>query len=299
MTWLYLGILSGLLLGVYDLLKKQSVNGNAVLPVLLFSNLASAIVWLPLVCISYFEPSLIPHSELLVSELSYQEHGLLFLKSAIVGTSWLFTYFAVKHLPISIAASVRSTGPVFTILGALLLYQESPNTQQWLGIALTLVFFIALSRVGRREGIHFENNRWIWLVIIGTGLSACSGLYDKYLLGVIGFSPATVQCWFSIYLFLFLLLPAIGWFRGWWTHSTFHWRWSIPAIGISLLAADFVYFKAMADPEAMVSIISCLRRGAVLVTFFLGTLLFKEKLFLKKLPCVLGILLGIVIILLG
>lgn len=299
MTWLYLGILSGLLLGIYDLLKKQSVNGNAVLPVLLFSNLAAAVVWLPLVLISYTQPDSIPHPELLVTELSLVEHGLLFLKATIVGSSWLFAYFAVKHLPISIAGSVRSIGPVFTILGALLLYQESPNSQQWLGIVVTLAFFIALSQVGRREGIHFENNRWIWLIVIGTVLSACSGLYDKYLLGVYGFSAATVQAWFSIYLFLFMVIPAWGWLRGWWPHSQFHWRWSIPAIGLSLLAADFVYFKAMGDPDVMVSIISCLRRGAVLVTFFLGTLLFKEKQFLRKLPCVLGILVGIVVILLG
>ena len=299
MTWLYLAILSGLLLGVYDLLKKQSVNGNAVLPVLLFSNLASALVWIPLVLTSHFQASWLPHPELMVYALTTMEHGLLFLKSAIVGSSWLFAYFAVKHLPISIAGSVRSTGPVFTILGALLLYQEAPNSQQWIGIAVTLVFFIALSRVGKREGIHFRNDRWIWLIVVGTLLSACSGLYDKYLLGVYGFSPATVQAWFSIYLFVFMLIPMLGWMRGWWPHSVFHWRWTIPAIGIALLVADFFYFKAMADPDAMVSIISCLRRGAVLVTFFAGTLLFKEKHFLRKFPCVLGILTGIVTILAG
>ena len=184
------------------------------MPVLLFSNLASALVWIPLVLTSHFQASWLPHPELMVYALTPMEHGLLFLKSAIVGSSWLFAYFAVKHLPISIAGSVRSTGPVFTILGALLLYQESPNSQQWIGIAVTLVFFIALSRVGKREGIHFRNDRWIWLIVVGTLLSACSGLYDKYLLGVYGFSPATVQAWFSIYLFVFMLIPMLGWMRG-------------------------------------------------------------------------------------
>jgi bacterial/archaeal transporter family protein len=295
-TWLYLGILSGLLLGVYDLLKKQSVNGNAVLPVLLFSNLASAVVWVPLVLLSHYQKDWLPHSELLVSELSLREHGLLFLKASIVGSSWLFAYFAVKHLPISIAGSVRSTGPVFTIFGALVIYHESPSHQQWMGILITLAFFIALSRVGKREGIHFENNRWIWFIILGTALSACSGLYDKYLLGIYGLSPATVQAWFSIYLFVFMLIPALGWLRGWWPHSQFHWRWSIPLIGLTLLVADFFYFKALANPEAMVSVVSSLRRSAVLITFFLGTFLFKEKHFAAKLPCVLGILVGILVI---
>jgi bacterial/archaeal transporter family protein len=297
MTWLYLAILSGLLLGVYDLLKKQSVNGNAVLPVLLFSNLSAALVWVPLLILGRLHPELLPHPQLLVEPISLKEHGLLFLKSCLVGSSWLFAYFAVKHLPISIAGSVRSTGPVFTIAGALLLYRESPNSQQWIGILITVLFFIALSRVGKREGIHFENNGWIWLLLIGTLLGSCSGLYDKYLLGTYGFSPATVQAWFSIYLFVYMLIPMLGWMRGWWPHSQFHWRWSIPAIGLSLLVVDFLYFKAMADPDAMVSVIACLRRGAVLVTFFAGTILFKEKLFWRKLPCVLGILSGILIIL--
>jgi hypothetical protein len=35
--WSVLGICSGFLLGVYDALKKYSLNGNAVLPTLLIS----------------------------------------------------------------------------------------------------------------------------------------------------------------------------------------------------------------------------------------------------------------------
>ena len=297
MTWLYLGILSGLLLGIYDLCKKQSVNGNAVLPVLLFSNLASALVWIPIVILSHTGGPL--HPGLVVQEISLLEHGMLALKSCIVGTSWLFAYFAVKHLPISITGSARSIGPIFTLAGALLIFGESPNLRQWLGISLTLAFFIGLSTVGKLEGIHFSNNRWIWICITGVVISSCSGLYDRYLLATYGFTPATVQAWFSIYLLVFMLLPAFGWFRGWWARSDFHWKWSIPFTGLSLLIADFVYFNAMAEPDAMVSIISCLRRCAVLVTFFAGTFLFREKLFLRKLPWVLGILSGISLILLS
>lgn len=296
MIWLYLGICSGLFLGIYDLLKKQSVRENAVLPVLLFANLTSAMVWIPLVVLSYTKPELLPHPQLLVAKLSAKEHLFLFLKACLVGSSWLFGYFGVKHLPISIAGSIRSTSPVFTIIGAIWIYQEAPNLQQWSGILITLVFFVALSFVGKREGIHFKNNRWVWLIIVATFLSACSGLYDKFLLGAYGFAPATVQAWFSIYLLVFMLIPGLGWYRGWWRHSTFQWRWSIPAIGLSLLVADFFYFKALTNPDSMVSVLSCLRRGAVLVTFFAGTFLFKEKQFLRKLPCVLGILAGILLI---
>ncbi len=94
-----------------------------------------------------------------------------------------------------------------------------------------------------------------------------------------------------------MILPAFGWLRGWWARSQFQWRWSIPLTGLTLIVADFFYFRALAEPEAMVSIVACLRRGSVLVTYFVGTYLFREKQFLRKLPCVLGILGGIALIL--
>ncbi len=297
MSWLYLGIASGLILGFYDLFKKASIRDNAVLPVLLFSNITCALVWLPFVIWSAIDPQTIPHQLLLVENPTLLEHGFLMLKACIVGASWLMGYFALKNLPISIASTISATRPVYTLIGAFILFHESPSSGQWLGISITVLFFFALSVVGRREGIKFENNKWIWLVIGGTIAGAVSGLWDKFLLGTQGMNVATVQSWFSIYLVVFMIIPLWGWLKNWWPRSNFQWRWSIPAIGIALLAADFCYFTALSDSDAMISIISCLRRGSVIVTFSLGTYLYKEKLFWRKMPCVLGILAGILIIL--
>ena len=297
MNWLYLGMASGLILGAYDLLKKQSVRGNAVLPVLLISNLTCAALWLPLIIWSALHPASIPVSALVVEAPTFLEHGFLLIKACIVGISWLCGYFAMKHLPISIASVIGATRPLYTLVGALLLFHESPNTQQWLGIAITLVFFFALARVGRREGIHFHNNRWIWLMIAATVAGAGSGLWDKFLLSTQGMKVSTVQSWFSIYLVLFMLIPFWGWLKNWWPRTRFEWRWSIPAIGIALLAADFSYFSALTQEDAMISVISCLRRSAVVVTFAVGTYLYREQQFWRKLPCVLGILAGILLIL--
>lgn len=297
MSWLYLGIISGLILGFYDLLKKASVKENAVLPVLMISNITCAVVWLPFVIWSHLSPESVPYDLLLVEPMTWTEHLFLFTKATIVGASWLMGYFALKHLPINIASTISATRPVYTLIGALILFHESPNFGQWSGMLVTLAFFFALSIVGRREGIHFEKNRWIWLVIGGTIAGAASGLWDKFLLNTYGMKVSTVQAWFSIYLVVFMAIPIWGWMKNWWPRSKFHWRWSIPAIGLALLAADFTYFTALTDSDAMVSIISCLRRGSVLITFSLGTYIYREKQFLRKLPCVLGILAGILIIL--
>jgi len=299
MSWLLLGLFSAIVMGIYELLKKQSVKDNAVLPVLFLSIVTSALVWIPFVIWSYASPANIPHTILLVQPLNLQEHMLMVLKSAIVSGSWVFSYFALKHLPITMAAPIRSTSPLFVLAGAIFIYNEAPSLLQWVGIILTIGFFIGISFAGRKEGINFESNRWVGFLIIGTVLAGISRLFDKNLLGAPGLYTPTLKAWFSIYLVGILLVPAYGWWKGWWSRSAFQWRWSIPLIGLTLLVVDFLYFEALTDPDAMVSVVSCLRRGSVLISFSIGYALFGERNFLLKLPFMLGILAGIILLVIG
>ncbi|MES1194584.1 MAG: hypothetical protein ABUL65_01735, partial [Opitutus sp.] len=156
-----------------------------------------------------------------------------------------------------------------------------------------------LSVAGSREGIHFHRDTWIWFVVGGTLLGALSGLYDKFLLGRAGFSAATVQCWFSIYLAALFLPLAVGWKFRLWQRHVFHWRWSILVVSFALLIADFVYFDALRNPEALVSLVSSLRRGSTLVAFAGGLFLFGEVNSRAKFLAVLGVLTGIVLTILG
>jgi drug/metabolite transporter (DMT)-like permease len=70
-------------------------------------------------------------------------------------------------------------------------------------------------------------------------------------------------------------------------------------ISLALLVADYLYFSALQNPHALVSIVMSLRRGSTLVAFAGGLFFFKELNGWRKLPAVLGILLGIVLTLLG
>jgi len=299
MSWVILSLVSALVLGVYDVLKKRSVVGNAVIPVLFVSVCASAMVWIPLVVWSGLDPVSFPVEALRVQYLDAKGHGLLFLKSAIVATSWVLSYFALKHLPVSIATPIRATSPLWTFLGAVVFLGERPAIVQLAGIAITIVFFFLLSIAGRNEGIVFHRDRWILCIVSATLVGAVSSLYDKVLLSTIGYDPATVQAWFSIYLVVVMLPLMVGWIRRWWPRSTFQWRWSIPLIGLSLLAADFAYFTALSREESLVSVVSCLRRASVVVTFVAGYVLFRERNYRRKLPCLAGIMAGIVLVLLG
>jgi bacterial/archaeal transporter family protein len=292
MPWIVASLVSAFFLGCYDLCTKASVRDNAVLPVLFFANVCSASVWLALMTVHAAAPAALP-AVLAVAPLTWTQHGLLLLKSCIVATSWVCSYFAVKHLPVSIAAPIRATAPVWTLIGALAVLAERPTKLEMLGMVTTLGSFVGLSFAGAKEGIHFHRNKWIGWLLAGTLLGAVSGLYDKFLLGRAGFAASTVQAWFSIYLSLLFLPLAVGWKRRWWPRHEFHWRWSIVGVSAALLVADFVYFSALRDPAALISVVASLRRGSALVAFAGGVLIFKEGNARQKLLPVLGVLTGI------
>ncbi len=298
MHWIVASIVSAFVLGLYELAKKHAVLGNAVLPVLFLGTVCGAAVWIALLALQGFAPEALP-AALFVSDLSARGHGLLLLKSAIVAVSWTCSYFGLRHLPVSIAAPILSTGPLWTLAGALIVLGERPTMLEGAGIAITLASFLGLSAAGRLEGIDFRRNRWIACMFAGALFGGISGLYDKHLLGNLGFSAATVQAWFSIYTAVLFLPLAIGWKRRWWPRGEFRWRWSVPAIGLALLVADFIYFDALRDPDALIALVSSIRRGSTLVAFAGGVWWFRESLGRRKLPAVLGVLLGIVLTIVG
>jgi len=298
MSWIVATLFSAFFLGCYDLCIKNSVRDNAVLPVLFFANLCSATVWGLLFFVGRHAPAALP-AALQVTPLTGMQHLLMLAKSAIVAASWVCSYFAMKHLPLSLASPIRATGPMWTLFGAILFLAERPSWLEGLGIAITLASFIALSFAGREEGIQFHRNPWVGWLLGGTLLGAVSGLYDKFLLGQLGFTAATVQCWFSVYLTVLFLPLALAWKFRLWPRHEFHWRWTIIGVSLALLVADFLYFGALREPDALVALVSSLRRGSTLVAFGGGLLFFGETNGWKKLPAVLGILAGIALTLFG
>lgn len=295
-TWILLSLISALFLGFYDLAKKQALKDNAVLPVLFFGIVVAACVWAPFILWSHLSPESYPHPRFLVQSLDPVGHVLLFLKSAIVAASWIFSYFALKHLPLSIAGPIRATAPLWTIMLAVLLMGEMPGGWQWLGIAVILAAFYSFSLAGKLEGIRFHKDKWVGFMIAATLIGACSAIYDKYLLQVQGFDPPTVQAWFSVYLVAVMAPFYWLWRRGAWPRGTFSWRWSIPLIGLFLLIADFLYFTAINQEGALIAVISPVRRASVIVTFLGGILLHSEQNFRRKAVCLAVLLVGIVLL---
>jgi len=300
MMWIGLGLISMLFLGVYDLSKKHALNGNAVLPVLFFSNLTSVCLMLPLLIGSRMAPDIFQGIGLYAAPMSLAWHGWMVVKALIVGSSWICAYFALKHLPISIVSPIRATGPVWTLAGAVLIFHEQPAPLQWVGMGIIFCCYFLFSLLGREEGISFHRSKWVGLIFVATLVSACSSLFDKWLLQSLGMAPLQVLCWYFLYLCVFFsFITGLLWFPNRHKTTPFVWRWSIPMIGLLLVIADFVYFIGVSDPDALIVIMSVLRRSSVLVSFFVGAVLFKEVNLRKKAWVLSGILLGVLLIVLS
>lgn len=265
--WLVLAFLSAALLGFYDVCKKYSLRGNAVLPILFLNTLFCSIIFLPMAFQTPFG--------------GWEVQRYILLKACIVLSSWLLGYIGIKHLPITIVGPINATRPMLVLLGALLIFGERLNLWQWAGVMLAILSFCLLSRSGKKEGIDFRHNRWIFCIAGAAILGAISGLYDKYLMtteGGLGLPRLTVQCWYNFYqagiMGVMLLLL---WWPGRKKSTPFQWRWSILLISIFLSLADYAYFYSLSLDGALISVVSMVRRSNVLVSFLLGALLFQEK----------------------
>ena len=289
--WLAFAFLSAALLGFYDVSKKHSLRGNAVVPVLFLNTLFCSLIFLPLAFQTPFG--------------GWEVQRYILLKACSVLSSWLLGYIGIKHFPITIVGPINATRPVMVLIGALLIFGERLNLWQWAGVLLAILSFFLLSRSGKKEGIDFKHNRWIICTVGAAILGAISGLYDKYLMateldGGMGLPRLTVQCYYNFYQ---AILMGAMLLLLWWPKrkegTPFKWRWSILLISVFLSVADYVYFYSLSLDGALISVVSMVRRSSVLVSFMLGALLFHEKNLRSKAIDLALVLLSMVLLWLG
>ena len=294
--WLLLAFLSAALLGFYDAFKKESLKNNAVLPVLFLNTIFSSLLFLPFILLS--AQGGLSGTLFHVPEAGWEVHRYILLKSFIVLSSWVFGYFGMKHLPLTIVGPINATRPVMVLVGALLLFGESLNLYQWIGVVLAVLSFFMLSKSGKKEGIDFKHDKWIYFIVMAAVMGAVSGLYDKYLMSRL--NPMLVQSWYNIYQVL-ILCPVILllWYPNRKTSTPFRWKWTILCISIFLSAADFAYFYALSLPGSMISIVSMVRRSSVVVSFLFGALVFREKNLKSKVVDLILVLIGMFFLYLG
>ena len=299
--WIILAFISASLLGLYDVAKKQALKGNAVLKVLLLNTIFSTLLFSPVIINSLFDLGWFEGTRFAISVGSAAEHGTVFIKAVLVLTSWIFGYFGLKELPITIAAPINATRPVMTLVGAMIIFGERLNLTQWIGVLLAIFSLFLLSHSGKREGIDFRHNRGVLFVGLAAITGACCGLYDRHIMHSL--EPMFVQSWYVLYqavlMSITIAILTIFKVKKQGSADPFHWSWAIPLISLFLSAADVAYLFALSDADAMISVVSMIRRSSVLVSFTCGAILFHERNLRAKAIDLLLIFIGAILLYIG
>ena len=295
--WVFFGLISALFLGAYDAVRKKVLKDNAVFPVLFLASATGGVFFVPFI-VSSALGGLNTDSLFYVPAGPVNLHILAFLKSILVGSSWFLAYNAISRLPLTIVIPIRSTGPMWTLIGALLVFGERFSGLQWTGIAVVLIFFYYFTLAGRHEGISFFRNKWIFAAIGATLLGALSSMYDKYLFT--HYNRMFIQAWYSVYM-IPVMLPVLlfAWYPNRKKRNKFTWSIYIHVIGMVLVVSDFLYFYGLSLTGALIAVMSILRRSSVIISFAAGALFFGEGNLKRKGLALLGILLGVALIVLG
>jgi transporter family protein len=285
--WILLAFSSAIMLGFYDIAKKFALKRCHSFVVLAISNLIGACIFAPFIISSLFGLGWFDGTMFEIERGTLRDHLLLIAKSSLVLSSWICSYSGLRRTPISLYGTINASRPVFVLLGAILIFGERLNWMQWIGVIIPIISLYLLGRTSKKvEGIDFKCDKGIWLVLCGTILGAASGLYDRYLLRQM--DSVFAQSWFSLYcaaimnivLLVSLVIERIkggSIFKGDKILTGFRWSWAIILIAIFLSIADFAYFYSLTFENSMISVVSMIRRGSVLVSFTSAAIVFNEK----------------------
>ena len=280
--WLWLALLSALLLGFYDISKKQALAKNGPIEVLFAATAISTLLLTPCLVI-YGGP--------------WEHHLMLVAKAVLVSASWISGMYALKLLPITTVSPLKATRPFFVVLLSLLIFGEKLNALQYAGVALALASIALTSFSGRRDDAGAGSRSGYVAIAVSIAAGVASALYDKHIM--VQMHPLFVQSWTNLYITVVVGLYLLVTRSVSHSRAAFRWDWILLLTALLITGADMAYFFALGSEGALLSVISIVRRAAVLVTFVFGALIFKEKNIGGKAFALLLLLAGMVCLMLG
>ena len=304
--WVVLAFISALCLGGYDISKKIALRDHRVVDVLTLSILISSVILSAPLILSRVYPEMMMETHFYVPPLDLQGHLLTLLKSCIVLSSWIFAYISLKHLPLSVVSPMQATRPMWTLIGALLIFGERLNTWQWIGIVLAIgtimVFSFNKGHRDTRDTRDARETKYYICLALAILIGSCAGLYDKFMMR--RYDHNAVQVYYTMYQ---AVMMGVVWIvsRAKQSKPIGHWKLEIgdflPIVLISvfLVISDNVYMLALRDPDSLIAVVSTIRRGGAVIGFAYGLLFLHESDPRKNLACMVGIMAGLICLALG
>ena len=277
--WMLQVLLYGLLKGMREIVKKKSLGKSSVIEVLFFYTLLGFFMVCP--------------DALNAGGVLWPQIGLIAVKSFVIFLAWIFSFKAIKKMPISLYGVLDLSRVLFATLLATFVMGEVLSRQQIAGLILVAGGLLLLKGVPQKSK---QDDRVAPIIVVlafaSCLLNAISGLLDKILMQEINSSQ--LQFWYMLFLVLFYLVYIIASKTKVRVRETIKNPW-IWILAILFIIADRALFLANQNPDSRISVMTLIKQSGCLVTILGGKLVFHEKHVRYKLVCAVIIITGIVI----
>lgn len=289
MWWMLLVIFYGVLKGIREVVKKMALKKNGVVEVLFFYTFLAFLFVLP--------------QAKDAGGLNGTAYLWIALKSFFVFSAWIFSFHAIKKMPVSLYGVLDLSRVLFSTLLGVIVLHEKLSSYGIIGLILVSTGLLLLkyrpsflqkkTETGKTEVQKEENVRMLYVVFAFASylLNSLSGLMDKILMK--DMNSSQLQFWYMlfmvIYYALYMIVTKTKLSKDIWKNG---WIW---LLSILFVAADKALFIANGMAESQITVMTLLKQSGCIVTILAGKFIFKEKKIGYKLFCAAIIVLGIVI----
>lgn len=287
MWWMFLVLFYGVLKGVREIVKKKAMEKSTVTEVLFFYTFLAFLF-------------VIPQAKD-AGGLETKFYFYIALKSFVIFLAWIFSFKALKKMPISLYGVLDLSRVLFaTCLGVFAL-GERLGSCQIIGLLFVSSGLLLLKyRPGflkiKEESAEVRKEDKVQVIYVIAAFASCmlnafSGFMDKVLMKEINSSQ--LQFWYMLFLVIYygiyMLLTGTKLSKTIWKNG---WIW---LLAILFVAADKALFVANGMEGSRVTVMTLLKQSGCVVTILAGKFIFKEKNVGYKLICAAVIVAGIVI----
>ena len=284
MLWIPLVLLYGVLKGIREIVKKKALEKNSTIEVLFMYTLLSFIIVLP--------------SAKAAMGMEPRFYFYVAIKSFVIFLAWMFSFKAIKRMPISLYGVLDLSRVLFATLFGVIVLHEVLNLYQTIGLCLVSAGLLLLKyrprsmREAVTPGEQSVGAKYVIMAFVSCMFNAVSGLLDKLLMKEINSSQ--LQFWYMFFLVLMYLLFIVFTRTPVRMRSVVRNKW-VWLLSVLFVIADRALFIANGMPGSRITVMTLLKQAGCIVTILAGRYLFREKNTTHKMVCAMIIVAGIVI----
>lgn len=278
-------LIYGTLKGIRDIAKKKALEINSVVEVLLVYTALSFLFTVPMAGT--------------VTGVPTKEMLLIAVKSFVIFIAFLFSFYAIKKMPVSLYGVIDLSRLLFSMTLGIVVLHETLHANQMIAMVLVATGLLMLKYKPKAQRVNGTAEEKVATIIYimafaSTFLNAISGTLDKVLMSTGNVTSGQLQFWYTFFMLIYYGLYALV------TKAKINWKTVLKnpyvwVISILFVVADRCLFVANSYPESRVTVMTLLKQICCIVTIAGGKIIFKEKNTLQRLICALVIITGIVI----